>query len=152
VGTVPDNLGEVAGSLLDPLGLGVGDLSDHAQVAAEQAISSGTFGAMEARFDGRIGAFAYLLFVLLYFPCAATIGVIVRETGMAWAAFVAAWTTGIAFITSTLFYQTATFERHPVSSGAWIAALSVLLILVVLGLRAWARNGREGLPAAEAKA
>lgn len=152
IGTVPENLGAVAGSLLDPLGFGVGDLSDRDRVAAEQAVSSGTFGAMEARFDGRIGAFAYLLFVLLYFPCAATIGVIVRETGMAWAGFVAAWTTGIAFIASTLFYQTATFERHPVSSGAWIAALSVLLILVVLGLRAWARNGREGLPAAEAKA
>jgi ferrous iron transport protein B len=103
---------------------------------------------MEARFDGRIGAFAYLLFVLLYFPCVATIGVIVRETGAAWAGFVAAWTTGIAFITATLFYQAATFERHPVSSGAWIAGLSLLLVVVAVGLRAWARNGRLRLAAA----
>jgi ferrous iron transport protein B len=150
--TVPENLAVVAGSLLDPLGLDVGDLSNRVQVAAEQEVASGTFGAMEARFDGRIGAFAYLLFVLLYFPCAATIGVIVRETGMAWAGFVAAWTTGIAFCTATLFYQTATFERHPVSSGFWIAGLSILLVLVVVGLRAWARNGRGGLSAAEVKA
>ena len=150
--SVPENLAEVADGLLDPLGLSVGDLTDRQQVAAEQAVTSGTFGAMEARFDGRIGAFAYLLFVLLYFPCVATIGVIVREAGMAWAGFVAAWTTGIAFIASTLFYQSATFERHPLSSGIWIASLSILLVLVVLGLRSWARNGRDRLPAAEAKA
>ena len=61
-------------------------------------------------------------------------------------------TVGIAFVVSTLFYQAATFERHPVSSSAWIAGLSILLVLVVVGLRAWARNGRNGMPAAEAKA
>ena len=150
-GSVPENLAAVAGSLLDPLGLNVGDLSDRGQAATEQEVGSGTFGAMEARFDGQVGAFAYLLFVLLYFPCAATIGVIVRETGTAWAGFVAAWTTGIAFVTATLFYQTATFERHPVSSGIWIAGLSLLLVLVMAGLRTWARNGRERLAAAEVK-
>lgn len=139
--SVPENLGAIAAGLLDPLGLNVGDLSDREQVAAEQAVGSGTFGAMEARFDGRIGAFAYLLFVLLYFPCVATIGGIVRETGMAWAGFVAAWTTGIAFITATLFYQSASFERHPISSGIWIVGLSLLLALVIAGLRAWARKG-----------
>lgn len=149
--SVPENLAAVAAGLLDPLGLEVGDLSDREQIAAEQEVGSGTFGAMEARFDGRVGAFAYLLFVLLYFPCAATIGVIVRETGMAWAGFVAAWTTGIAFVTATLFYQVASFGRHPISSGIWILSLSILLALVVLGLRAWARKGHDDLPAAEVK-
>jgi len=149
--SVPRNLAAVTDKLLDPLGLSVGDLSKREQVAAQAEVASGTFGAMEARFDGRVGAFAYLLFVLLYFPCVATIAVITRETGMAWAAFVAAWTTGIAFVTATLFYQTATFERHPVASGIWIAGLSILLLLVVGGLRTWARNGRDHLPAAEAK-
>lgn len=144
VGTVPENLAAVAAGLLDPLGLNLGDLSDRAQVAAEQAVGSGTFGAMEARFDGWIGAFAYLLFVLLYFPCVATIGVVVRETGMAWAGFVAAWTTGIAFITATFFYQAASFERHPISSGIWILGLSLFLALVIVGLRAWAHKGRDG--------
>jgi len=150
--SVPENLSDLADSLLDPLGLNVGDLSDRERVASEQEVGSGTFGAMEARFDGRVGAFAYLLFVLLYFPCAATIGVIVRETGLAWAGFVAAWTTGIAFITATLFYQIATFERHPVGSGIWIGSLSILMVLVLVGLRTWARNGRDRLPTAEAKA
>jgi ferrous iron transport protein B len=138
------NLAEVGRSLTDPLGLRVGDLSDRDAVAAEQSVASGTFGAMEARFDGRAGAFAYLLFVLLYFPCVATIAAIVRETGTAWAAFVAAWTTGIAYITATFFYQAATFERHPWASSAWMLGITLVLIAVFAGLRIWARRGGRG--------
>jgi ferrous iron transport protein B len=150
--TVPANLAAVGGSLLDPLGLGVGDLSDRSQAAESQGVSAGTFGAMEARFDGRAGAFAYLLFVLLYFPCVATVAAIVRESGRPWAAFVAAWSTGIAFVTATLFYQAATFERHPASATAWMLGLSVAMALVMLALRAWARNGRRDGTLAPAEA
>ncbi|KAA6186637.1 Fe(2+) transporter permease subunit FeoB [Thiohalocapsa marina] len=146
VATVPANLAAVVDGLTDPLGLGVGDLSDREAQAAEQAIASGTFGAMEARFDGRAGAFAYLLFVLLYFPCVATIAAIVREAGAAWATFVAAWTTGIAYIAATLFYQVAVFERHPLVSTAWIAALLLVLVAVFGGLRIWARRKPVSLP------
>ena len=139
--TVPANLGEALGGLADPLGLEVGDLGDREASAAAQDVHAGTFGAMEARFDGRAGAFAYLLFVLLYFPCVATIGAIVREAGAPWAGFVAAWTTGIAFATATVFYQAATFDVHPVSSGAWIVGMALALGAVVLSLRVWARSG-----------
>jgi len=149
--TVPANLGDALGGLMDPLGLDVGDLSDRDAVASKQSVHSGTFGAMEARFDGRAGAFAYLLFVLLYFPCVATIGVIVREAGARWAGFVAAWTTGVAFATATLFYQVATFERHPLSSGAWVIGLVVALAVVLLGLRAWGQNGRGAADAQVAR-
>lgn len=139
--TVPANLSHLGEALLDPLGLDVGDLSDREAVTAGQGLNAGTFSAMEARFDGRAGAFAYLLFVLLYFPCVATIGAIIREAGRAWAAFVAAWSTGIAFCVATLFYQAATFDTHPVSSSAWIAGISMVLAAVMLGLRAWGRHG-----------
>ncbi len=143
--TVPANLAAVGQSLTDPLGISVGDLSDREGTVAAQQVNSGTFGAMEARFDGRAGAFAYLLFVLLYFPCVATVAAIVREAGASWAAFVAAWTTGIAYITATLFYQAATFERHPWLSGGWILASVFVLIAVFAALRVWARRGRDGL-------
>ena len=104
-------------------------------------------------FDGRVGAFAYLLFILLYFPCVATIGVIVRETGGAWATFVAAWTTGVAYTSATLFYQIATFERHPTSSLAWVIALGLILVAAIAGLRIWAGRGRtQRLAPAEAEA
>ncbi len=144
--TVPANLADALGSLSDPLGLRVGDLSDQTTVAAAQKVHAGTFGAMEARFDGREGAFAYLLFVLLYFPCVATIGAIVREAGAPWAGFVAAWTTGIAFATATLFYQAATFDRHPLASGLWMVGLGLTLAMVLFALRVWARSGRGSAP------
>ncbi|WP_295879300.1 Fe(2+) transporter permease subunit FeoB [uncultured Thiohalocapsa sp.] len=151
--TIPANLAQLGRSLADPLGLGVGDLSDRAGVGAEQGVQAGTFGAMEARFDGRAGAFAYLLFVLLYFPCVATVAAIVREAGAAWATFVSVWTTGIAFITATVFYQAATFSRDPTTASLWLVGMLAVLVAVFIGLRIWARRGGEagrGAAAAEA--
>jgi ferrous iron transport protein B len=83
------------------------------------------------------------LFVLLYFPCAATIGVIKREAGSAWAAFVASWTTLVAYITAASFYQIARFDLHPISSGAWLAGMWGLFALVVFMLRRWERRRPE---------
>jgi ferrous iron transport protein B len=97
---------------------------------------------MAERFDGRAGAFAYLLFVLLYFPCVATMGAIVREAGAAWAGFVGIWTTGVAYLAATVFYRSATFARDPVSAGLWIGGLLLLFAGVLIGLRLWGRNGR----------
>jgi ferrous iron transport protein B len=108
--TVSTNLGEVAHSLLDPLGMNIGDISSSQIAAKEQGINHDTFGAMASRFDGKIGAFAYLLFILLYFPCVATIGAISREAGFGWAMFVGAWTTGVAYTVATTFYQAATLS------------------------------------------
>lgn len=134
--TVPVNLATVSQALLDPLGIGEATDRDNTL----HGVSENVFGAMHARFDGQVGAFAYLLFVLLYFPCAATIGVIRRETGGAWAAFVAAWSTGVAYLTATVYYQVATYGAHPRSSLAWIIALSLIFVVTVIGLRLWARR------------
>jgi ferrous iron transport protein B len=139
--TIPENLAGVSELLLDPLGLDVGETRDPQAAAEEQEVSSGIFGAMASRFDGQAGAFAYLLFILLYFPCIATIGAIARETGGRWAGFVAAWTTGVAYTTATIFYQAATFSHHPASSTLWIALLGTLVIGVIFGLRVWGRKG-----------
>ncbi len=128
--TVPTNMRAVVRSVTHPFGLGL----------APEEQTGAAYGAMSERFDGRIGAFAYLLFILLYFPCVATIGAIAREAGKPWAAFVAAWTTGVAYYTATVFYQGATFSRHPGSSSFWIALLTVVAGLVVLGLRHWAAS------------
>jgi ferrous iron transport protein B len=51
-------------------------------------------------------AYAYLLFVLLYFPCLATIVAIKNETGSwRWAAFAAGYTTLLAWVVSALVSQ-----------------------------------------------
>jgi ferrous iron transport protein B len=135
--TIAENLSGLGDLMMDPLGLDVGDISDTEKTAQQQEVSVGVFGAMASRFDGRVGAFAYLLFILLYFPCVATVGAIARETGRTWAAFVAIWTTGVAYTTGTLFYQAATFNQHPGSSSAWIIGLVLLVVAVLTALRVW---------------
>jgi ferrous iron transport protein B len=142
--TVPENLGALSDALLDPLGLQSIDEAEPAALGVDDAV----FGAMHARFDGQVGAFAYLLFVLLYFPCVATIGVIRREAGGAWAAFVATWTTGVAYLTATVFYQAATYAAHPQSSTLWILGLLSVFAAAIGLLRWWAR--RSGPPGATA--
>ena len=55
-----------------------------------------------------ITAYAFLLFVLLYFPCIATIAAIKGETGSwRWALFAACYTTVLAWVVSAAFYQVA---------------------------------------------
>ncbi|MBR0050183.1 MAG: ferrous iron transport protein B [Prevotella sp.] len=55
-----------------------------------------------------VTAYAYLLFVLLYFPCIATIVAIRNETGSwKWAATTAAYTTAVAWVVSALFVLVA---------------------------------------------
>ncbi|AFL73919.1 Fe(2+) transporter permease subunit FeoB [Thiocystis violascens] len=139
--TVPVNLVDALGGWTDPMGLGIGDVSDLETAAAEQAVTTGTFGAMASRFDGAAGAFAYLLFILLYAPCVAAIAAIARETSTGWAIFAAAWTTGLGYLTATVFYQTAIFARDPASSAAWIGGMLAILIATTIGMRAWARRG-----------
>lgn len=51
-------------------------------------------------------AFCFLLFVLLYFPCIATIAAIKGETGSwGWALFAASYTTALAWVVSTVVFQ-----------------------------------------------
>ncbi|KZZ53777.1 hypothetical protein A3761_16225 [Oleiphilus sp. HI0123] len=138
--TVPENFSAIGDMLFDPLGLDVGDISNIDAAAEAQEVSRGTFGEMVERFNGQAGAFSYLLFILLYFPCVATIGAIVRETGRSWAGFVALWTTGVAYFNATAFYQLATFTQHPISSAAHLAVISALFALVIVVLR---RQGDE---------
>jgi ferrous iron transport protein B len=133
--TIPENLVKVVDTLLDPLGLSVGDVSTMETAAQAQEVDMGTFGAMVRLFDGKIGAFAYLLFILLYFPCVAAIAAVYRETNLMWTIFVGSWTTGLAYMASVLFYQTATIGRHPVSSLAWIVILCGFSLGVVLIMR-----------------
>ena len=51
-------------------------------------------------------AFCFLLFVLLYFPCIATIAAIKGETGSwGWALFAASYTTALAWVVSAVVFQ-----------------------------------------------
>ncbi|HDN26666.1 MAG TPA: Fe(2+) transporter permease subunit FeoB [Thioploca sp.] len=143
--TIPANLADLTGTILDPLGINIGDVSNAETAASEQEVSTGTFGAMVARFDGQVGAFAYLLFILLYFPCVAATAAVYRETNMGWTIFVASWTTGLAYLFATVFYQLATFAQHPVASLAWTVGLVFLFGMSILGLSIYSRRGQAPL-------
>ncbi len=132
VATIPANLADAAANLADPLGLGaIEDVKDLNHSAENQDVDIATFGAMVSRFDGKIGAFAYLLFILLYFPCVAATGAMVREAGRDWALVGVLWTTVLAYSVAVIFYQLATLMQHPFSSLLWLSSLSAVLIFAV---------------------
>ncbi len=151
--TIPANLGDLAGTFLDPLGLSVGDVGSIGAAAEEQEVNLGTFGSMATLFAGKIGAFAYLLFILLYFPCAAAIAAVYRETNLKWTVFAGAWTTGLAYMASSLFYQLATFSRHPASSLIWVGIEVSVFAVIFIIMRYLGQEDREAKSAlAAAKA
>lgn len=88
------------------------DVSLIAGVGAKEIVAS-TIGVLYGEDElqasmSPIAAYAYLLFVLLYFPCIATIVAIKNETGSwRWALFAACYTTGVAWCVSALFYRIA---------------------------------------------
>ncbi len=123
--SIPKNLHALGKTLINPLAL----------KAEAPEVTNGIYGVMSHYFSGKISAFSYLLFILLYFPCISTMAVIKRELGKAWAYFSLAWCTGIAYAIATLFYQTATFNQHPLSSLLWYLSMAALLFLARLGGR-----------------
>jgi ferrous iron transport protein B len=142
--TIPANLMDALASWTDPLGLNIGNVQDPEVAASAQEVDVGTFGAMAQRFDGTAGAFAFLLFILLYFPCAAAMGAVRREAGPRWMLFVGVWTTGMAYVGATLFYQIATFGRDPASASAWIAGVLALCFTTGVAMRIWGRRSARG--------
>ena len=100
------------GKTIEPLFLAQGfdwrlDVSLLAGVGAKEIVAS-TIGVLyggEYNFTA-LEAYAFLLFVLIYFPCLATIVAIRHESGSwKWALFTAAYTTLLAWIVSAVFYQ-----------------------------------------------
>lgn len=127
--------------LADPLGVNIDDdLSDSEAVAEDMEITLSTVTEMVRYFDGKAGAIAYLLFILIYAPCVAAIAAIYRETNLNWTMFSVGYLTLLAWVTSTLFYQLATFTRNPGTSAGWIAFCIALMLALFAGLRARART------------
>jgi len=140
--SIPANLGDLGNQLLDPLGLGVGEVQDTTTAATEQDVAMGTYGQMSQRFDNTPAAFAYLLFVLMYFPCVAATGAIYRETNLGWTLLAAGWTTGLGYWVASMFYQIATFSQHPGFSLAWIIG-GVVVMAGFIFLLKLSRNRRS---------
>ena len=138
--SIGNNLAGVGDTLGDPLGMDVGNVSDTAAAAAEQAVEISTIQAMRGLFHGQLGAFSYLLFILLYMPCVATMGVIYKEIGAGWAVFSTAWSVVTAYGAAVLCYQIGTFAGHPLTSALWIAGVALVTTGAFYGLIVWGRR------------
>lgn len=103
------------------------------------SINPSVYGVMSQHFSGQIGAFAYLLFILLYIPCVSTVAVIARELSKGWAIFSLLWSTGLAYGVAVFFYQAATFAQHPQSALFWMIGISAIFIVTVIVMRWYAR-------------
>ena len=143
--SVPENVLGVAAQIDDPLGLDLGDLKNLDEQTATQNVQISTVQAMQNLFDGQIGAFAYLLFVLLYMPCVATIGVIFKEAGGFWASFSVIWSFALAYSCAVITYQIGTYSQHPVTSICWVIGLILATCLLFWLLVRWGRRTRVEL-------
>ncbi|HBH26072.1 MAG TPA: ferrous iron transporter B [Rhodospirillaceae bacterium] len=142
VASIPPGLAGAWGSLADPLGL--------SGAAAEPPdVSERAFGAMVQRFDGQVGALAYLMVILLYMPCVAATAAILRETSWRWTAFIGAWSTGLGWGAAVVVYQVGTAAQHPWASAAWVSVVAAALVAAIWALACGAASARGGLPFGE---
>lgn len=120
--TIPANLAQLGQTLLDPLGLTEAMEESNALVTGSAAVHMGTYNVIQHEFAGPVEVFAYLLFVLLYMPCVSAMGAVKKEAGSGWMWFSGVWTTYVAWLTATGYYQISTFSQHP-GESAWLLGL-----------------------------
>lgn len=98
-------------------------------------MSQGAVGVMQTMFGSSLAAYSYLVFVLLYVPCASVMGALAKEAGRQWMWFALIWGTIVAYGAATLVYQTGTFTQHPGFSLICIAGVIAAGVAAVTLLR-----------------
>lgn len=133
--SVPEALSGIWDALRDPLGLGLIG-SDQEIVAEEIGADRQVYIAMQRHFTkGPLQAYAYLLFILIYFPCVAALGAVLRELGKGYGWLAMGYLTVLAWIVSTLFYQ-LTIGRQIL----WII-IPLLMLVGIYGIFRWLGRG-----------
>ncbi len=115
--SIPDNIIQLGPTIIHPF----------TSVMVGMTVPSAVGAVMVSHFDGQIGAYAYLLFVLLYIPCVSTMAVIQQEAGHRLMFFSITWSLVLAYGVSVTFYQLATILVHPAQS-----LLCVLCVMMFL--------------------
>jgi ferrous iron transport protein B len=90
---------------------------------------SDTESFIRQHFNSRGSGFAYLLFILLYSPCAAALAMLWREHGKGWMSFAFGFLTLQAWMIATLYYQVMQFGTNSVTSSIWIGIIVTTFIL-----------------------
>ncbi len=112
IGITPDNwpaaAGIVSGIIAKEMVIGtLGALYLHNDLRESPALEE----ILQEKFGSPRAAIAYLIFILLYFPCISVFVVIMRELSWRWAVASTAWSTTVAYVLAVAYYQI---------SGVWL--------------------------------
>ncbi len=123
--SIPQNINALGHALLHP---GLASLPN-------DNLTDSVYGVMYRHFDGKVGAYAYLLFISLYIPCVSTMAAIRQEANRKLMWFSIAWSIIVAYTTATLFYQFATVQLHPQQTLTYFAGVVLLILFFVVFVR-----------------
>lgn len=146
--TIPANLEGLVDTLSDPLGLSATLADGDAKtVAEEQGVDDTSLSQIQIAFGTTGAVIAFLIFILLYTPCAAALGAVYREAGAKWTAMVAIWSFVVAYVCATAYYQLTMLETAPGIAGSWLGGLALLMIITFFALRRYGAVQTSALPA-----
>jgi len=129
----------------DPLGINIGDAADTETMAEDFGFETSTLTNLQARFVTGAAAFSYLLFILLYTPCAAVLGAMSGEFGSRWSGFCAGYTFVLAYMVAVLFYQISQLMVNPAGALLWIAAILAAAWAAIIYLRRLGQQPDKGV-------
>lgn len=92
---------------------------------------------LRAAFGGTAAVLAYLVFILLYSPCAASLAMLFREHGVRWMLFAFVYLTLLAWVLATLVYQVLAFTA---GSLVWIAVALALAAAMAISMKLMGRR------------
>lgn len=133
LGKIPENLVSLSDAVLDPLGLATVD-ENIDSLKLNLSIDSTAISQIKTSFVTSSAAMAYLIFILLYTPCAAALGAVYREAGLKWMTFVAIWTFVIGWIAATVYYQCTLLENSH-SAIFWLTGCGGVMISMIIFMR-----------------
>ena len=80
------------------------------------------------------------IFILLYFPCVATVGAIYKEAGPGWAWFSCGWSLVLGYTTAVIVYQCGQLTNNFGSAAGWISAMVISAAIFYTALIRYARK------------
>lgn len=125
--SIGDNLSELFARSIPLPGTGL-DFSNSETSALTQGIQSSSFDAMNHFFPSAWAAFCYLVFILLYAPCVATLGVMQKEAGSGWLQFSIAWSLLLSYWLASNLWHLSLLIEAPIKSFGWMVISTLVLI------------------------
>ena len=97
------------------------------EISADQLANN-----IKSGFGSTASILAYLVFILLYSPCAASLTMLFKEHGFKWMLFAFVYLTLIAWMVATLIYQILAFN---VLSIFWFVVIGAIFTFIYITLR-----------------